>query len=267
MNEINGIKVYDKYTTIVENRENKIPKLSVGIIVLFMGEKKTEMLLLQRKNTISYCDFLHGGYKTESELKRLLSTMTNKERTLLLIHSFTDLWFDNKYGNILKTIPIHETHTRSFIIKKNKFESNFNLIKKIIESIPTSSCELSWEPPKGRKNYSETSLDCAIRETSEESGGLVINQKNILKNISGVPIRLSTMYTGSDSEVYLLRYYIAILKSKWEAKRTITGLFGDTLSNEMRSYAWVTIEKAISILDPHKSKLISKVDKLLKIII
>jgi len=265
MNEVSGIKIYNNYTTIVENKENKVPKLSVGIIVICPG-KKTEMLLLQRKNTISYCDFLHGGYKTESELKRLLSTMTNKERNIILLHSFTDLWFDNKYGNLLKSIPAYEMHNRTFITKKNKFDTNFNLIKKLIASIPDTSNELTWEPPKGRKNYSETSLDCAIRETNEETGGLAITQKQILKNISGIPIRVSTMYTGTNSEVYLLRYYVAIVKTKWDSKRTITGLFGETLSNEMKNYTWVTIDKAISILDPYKSKLISKVNKLLKIL-
>ena len=66
----------------------------------------------------------------------------------------------------------------------------FNL-ESLIPSSTTNWIEPEWGFPKGRRNFQENDLQCAIREFSEEP---ILNKISIIKNL----IPFDEIFTGSN---------------------------------------------------------------------
>ena len=76
----------------------KNPIISYGIM-LFKYETNLELLLVQRKDSISYIEFIRGKYSTTNthKLLTILSNITKNELQMILSHDFDFLW--NKLWN------------------------------------------------------------------------------------------------------------------------------------------------------------------------
>lgn len=92
------------------------------------------------------------------------------------------------------------TETSDFSKSVELFVENSSLYK----FIPNSYNQPEWGFPKGRKNKSETSINCAIREFREESG-LSVDDFILLKNIEP----LVEEFFGTDGVKYRHIYYVA----------------------------------------------------------
>lgn len=128
--------------------------------------------MVQRKDTMGYIDFVRGKYpdsgsnstRKDHLVRTFVSEMTCGERKRLLDTSFDDIW------DLLWSFHSNRNYIKQKEYKdaKNKFNS-FDF-KTLFEENPSHWPSHEWGFPKGRKNISESNIDCAIREFCEETG-------------------------------------------------------------------------------------------------
>ena len=187
-------------------RQCKLPVLSYGVL-LFTNDKK--LLMIQRKDSISYIEFIRGKYKLgdDTYILRLLDTCSTGEIDLIRTFSFDKLWANLWFPN-----RSNKKQTERMINEYNKSKVKFNKLKGTnLESLVNKSkCKYKtpeWEFPKGRRSNRESNLKCAIREFEEETD-LKSNEYIILDNV----IPISEVYIGSNGVTYKHVYYIATYK-------------------------------------------------------
>jgi len=183
-------------------RECKYPILSFGIILYDDSDINIKIVLIERKNTLSYIEFLRGKYKIENQeyIQLLFNRMNNKEKKLLVEYNFDTLW-NNLWVNF---------NTINSRIKREYSQSkiNFNILKSnfkfMVDNCDNFYEENEWEIPKGRRNNKEKNKSCAIREFEEETN---ISQDNykIINNM----VPLIEEYKGINNVNYKHVYYVA----------------------------------------------------------
>lgn len=176
--------------------DNEYYKSLFGIYPHLGRNEEIKILLIQRKDTMGYIDFIRGKYESEKYLIKSLNEMTPYEIHRLQTMSFDDLWDDlwadhncKYYKNDKKTA-------------KRKF-NKLDLSSLIIKSSPKWSFQ-EFGLPKGRRNMKEKNRDCAQREFEEETG-YNRNDYIILKKLG----KLEENFTGSNDIQYRHIYYIA----------------------------------------------------------
>jgi 8-oxo-dGTP pyrophosphatase MutT (NUDIX family) len=181
----------------------KLPIVSYGIIVY--DKTRNKYLMICRSKSFGYIDFLYGNYSLHDidQIKILVDEMSNEEKEKILNCDFTLLFNELNYK---KTID--EKSKKKFNILKSGFVINNELItlQKIIENSSTSWETPEWEFPKGRKNYHEKIIECAIREFTEETG----YESTDIKIIDNV-LPFEEIFIGSNIKVYKHKYYLALL--------------------------------------------------------
>ena len=73
----------------------KQPITSIGIIVFrYNDEKKLEYLMIRRKDSLGFVDFMRGKYplNNKSYIMNTINEMTIDEKNKILSLSFIDLW-------------------------------------------------------------------------------------------------------------------------------------------------------------------------------
>jgi len=236
------------------------PILSYGIILYYEGESNIDnkIILVERKDTIAYIEFLRGKYVSIHKLdylELLFSRFSEIEINKILNNDFDTLW---------KDLWI-DTNTINSRIKKeyNKSKEMFNQLKKgyihngtltnlnnIISKNKVNKKKYTdneWEIPKGRRKVGETNRDCAIREFEEETN-IKMNEYKLINNM----IPLIEEYTGINGVKYKHIYYIGRIDHECE-------LLIDTNNKdqytEIKSIGWHTREDCISkIRDYNHSK-------------
>ena len=151
----------------------KKPITSFGIVCYRVSDK-IEYLLIQRKDSLGYVDFLRGKYNENNnhQLKNIIYEMTDKEKYNILNKSYKELW-DELWNKVNDHYDFKNEEKFNFI-KKNKpqlFNNNIHWD------------EPEWGFPKGRSNYKEKDLECALREFEEETG-IQKASLTIIKNLN-----------------------------------------------------------------------------------
>lgn len=179
------------------------PIISLGIISFYLQENNIQFLLVKRKDSIGYSDFIRGKYElTNTNIIRLLDIMTLYEKDKLCKLTFDELWQDLwKVENTKKEHFIEYQNSKSkYLLLKKKFN-----LDDLIKSSNTNFINTEWGFPKGRREKLETDLECAIREFEEETD-LTKNDYSLLK------LRpIIEDINGSDNIKYRHIYYIARL--------------------------------------------------------
>ena len=185
--------------------------------------------------------------------------MTNQEKEMILTKDFDDLW-KSVWGD-KPNIQFRgdEKISRSkFISLKlgitlNNHEYN---LKSLVEESVTDWNETEWGFPKGRRNFQEKDLYCAMREFEEETG-YNKNELNIIQNI----IPYEEIFTGSNYKSYKHKYYIAFMNNECS---------NETIENrknyEVSKIGWYNYENACGIIRPYnleKLHILEKVNKIL----
>lgn len=182
------------------------PITSLGIICYRINKKlnQLEYLLICRKDSLGYTEFLRGKYKSNDEdyLIKLFSEMTKSEVHRILTKDFDTLW-TNLWLNVNTKYYINEYNKckEKFIICMS---NNLENIIKIITRVYFFWNEPEWGFPKGRRNKNEDNITSAIREFIEETG-LNINDFKIIENIKPI----EEIFIGSNNIKYKHIYYIA----------------------------------------------------------
>ena len=189
------------------------PITSVGIIAFTYINNVRHYLMIRRRDTLGFVDFMRGKYSVNNKkyLVNIFNEMTNAEKDKVKNSSFDELW-DILWGNNISVKYMNEK-----ITSKNKFEFLKNGISNIdeyydlddiISQSNTNWVEQEWGFPKGRRNYKESDLTTGLREFSEETG---IDRKHvhIIKNVTP----FEEIFTGSNYKSYKHKYYLAEIRN------------------------------------------------------
>lgn len=234
----------------------KQPITSLGIITFKVINNDIKYLLIRRKDTIGYVEFLRGKYNLyEKEyIKKLFEEMTFEEVERIINNEFDYLWINlwiDKNRNFKKE---YEKAKDKFMKVKNN--QKFNLVE-IIKEIGEFWKEPEWGFPKGRRNIRESDIDCAIREFKEETGYEKKDIK-ILKYIQPV----KEQFLGSNNIEYKHIYYLANFKNNKKP-----GFHNKHQFYEISKIDWFSYEEAKKIIRPyHKQKIniLKNIDNLLQ---
>ena len=189
------------------------PKKSVGIILFYKTDLNTKYLMIRRRNTIGFVQFVRGQYiNTDiSYIQKLFNVMSDYEINIISNYDFNKLWeylwLDSYYSNYNDiTKKNRESSRDKFNNMKNGY-LNDGLNINIVYFIKNKSFhyeETEWEFPKGRKNINESDLQTALREFREETG---IDESNI-RTIKNNPILFTELYKSYDNVTYKNVYFI-----------------------------------------------------------
>lgn len=209
----------------------KKPITSLGIITYrYNLEGDIEYLLVQRKDTLGYVDFLRGKYSDTNlfQLKNIIGEMSSVEIERIQTHEYKELWY--KLWN--KVTESYDT----------KNEEKFNFIKKTKSElfIHSNWNEPEWGFPKGRRNFKERDLECALREFEEETGYLKKDLR-FIKNMNP----MEEIFTGSNLKSYKHRYFLAYMH--YEDTLTDTNY----QKSEIGAMKWFTYEEVIRRIRPY----------------
>lgn len=207
----------DIYTKIKHNKNdvNKsdmiVIKNKVDLVNIRINLNLIQFLLISRKHSLGYVEFIRGRYKPENidGLIYIFQQMMTEEIEKIKNSDFDTLWIDF-WNNDLKTQFYKKEYNESktkFNILKEKKDIELDL-KFYVNNIKSHFDMAEWGFPKGRKVKGETDLQCAIREFTEETG-LSENDINILLNIKTIIEDL----TGTNGIKYRHIYYLAELKT------------------------------------------------------
>lgn len=239
------------------------------------ADGRMEILLVKKRYTYSFVSFVFGQY-SERDTKRmrfLFNGMTRQEKIDISSRRFDYMWYkiwlefpDVEYTHMdfkssataisNSLIALKEQTSSNFINcnsnviskldfylkKKAKFERCFMGDGKKLERLlqGTSSVDLTWEIPKGRKKRCESEMDCAIREFKEETG-IDIDRYNIMFNIK--PIKNSHVSMNIE---YTQSYYLGYATKDIYPNQQFE--YNNQLA-EIDSVKWVSFEN-LKFIDP-----------------
>ena len=241
----------------------KLPITSVGVISFRIFNNEIQYLLIRRKDTLGFIDFMRGKYSAYNKdyIKNMVYQMTDEEKLLLKTKSFDELWVKIWGNNGISTQYKNEENN-----SKDKFETikrgihtqyeEYNLQSIIDETQDVSWKEQEWGFPKGRRNYQEKDFDCATREFCEETG---FNKKT-LHNIKNI-YPYEEIFTGSNYKSYKHKYYVAYIQSNDSHN------LNQFQRSEVGKLEWKTYDNCIKSIREYnleKKRILTNIDKTLK---
>ena len=213
-------------TDMIDVQSRVLIESKIDRVMVSRAYHKIRFLMVSRKNSVGYVEFIRGRYRPEKidQVIYLFMQMTQKEinmisDSLVNIDGFNLLWqefwgdnanshyyindrkLSNANYNILKTIGIDGTELD---------------LKYIVSNIKAKYDTDEWGFPKGRKNRFETDIQCALREFKEESG-YTYEDINIINEIAP----LIEEFDGTNGIRYRHIYYVAeLISDKLPKKNT-----------------------------------------------
>ena len=245
----------------------KLPITSYGIIAFRGGFEGIEYLMIRRKNSFGYIDFIRGKYSPYNlnQLKTLMDEMSLHEKEQILTLPFDRLW-TNMWG---ETNILNSQYKNEECASKKKFDllkdgitiDNINYkLNDIVKLSNTEWRETEWEFPKGRRNQKEKDLNCALREFEEETG-ISKNKITIIENL----MPFEEMFIGSNHKAYKHKYFLALFNISQDTNNS------DELNNfqvtEVSKMEWKTLDKCLESIRPYnleKKVIIQNINKVLQ---
>lgn len=193
----------------------KMPITSYGLIVFRKNlENGIEYLMIRRRDTLGFIDFMRGKYSVYNKgyILNMIVQMTDVEKTRLVTQSFREIWSE-LWGNetMLNQYRAEEESSREKLAALRSGVSLKDDFYTLEDLIRDARLEPSWEFaewgfPKGRRNYQEKDYECAVREFCEETGyaeSSLIPIQNILP--------FEEIFTGSNYKSYKHKYYLTYM--------------------------------------------------------
>jgi len=227
--------------TILDTRSNTITGIGKEIIT-------EKIIMIQRRNTIGFIEFIRGKYDVTNHdyVVKLFNMMTFNEKRLF-----------REYDNfdIIRTIIGLKRDTNyklEYDDAKKKYNDlrnhqDGNMIFKLLDKSYTKWTTPEWGIPKGRRNYKEYDIECAVREFVEETG---IKNKhiNVYRNVKP----LEEIYKGINGVVYKHIYYLANIKDNDEAKTNIEIIErGGQINHEVSNVKLFGLSECQKIIRPY----------------
>lgn len=247
----------------------KNPITSIGIITFRITEKiidisgvtkpKIEFLLIRRKDSLGYVDFLRGKYPLYNKqyLLNILNEMTIGEHKKLLNHDFDILWEELWGEHIGIQYRSEEKNSREkFKTLKDTTNTLGYTLNSLIDELKTNWHEPEWGFPKGRRNYQEKDLSCALREWEEETGYL----RSYLAVIQNI-FPFEEIFTGSNYKSYKHKYYLAYMKSDKIPEKIN---FQKSEVSKIGWYSYSDCKKQIRPYNLEKLEVLNRVHKMIE---
>ena len=240
----------------------KIPITSYGIILFRINDTKIQFLMIRRKDSFGYIDFVRGKYipHNKEQLQKIFNEMSITEKQFIKNTTFEELW-DEMWGG---TAHLYQYKNEEIISQKkydllktgiNIQDNDTIMLDSLIDESTTSWTETEWEFPKGRRNYQEKDMECAIREFEEETG---YSRENIhiIENI----IPFEEIFIGSNHKSYKNKYYLAFMDKSMD-------ILPNFQKSEVSKLEWKTIDECLASIRPYnieKKQLIQNINKILQ---
>jgi len=234
-------------------KDCKLPITSCGNIIYKDDEGEDKVLMIQRKDSLCYIDFIRGKYdnKNLDYIQTLIDKCSVDEKNNILNKPFSELWKNLWLLN--EDFEATDDYLKC-LIKFNKIKEgiyyNTNLIN--IETIIKNSkfnYEYSeWEFPKGRRNMNENDYECAKREFREETN-YDTDDYDIINNI----VPFNEEFLGENNIKYKYIYFIGKLKNHDKILK-IDPNNSDQIK-EIKDLKWLTKKEALEkCRDYHHSR-------------
>lgn len=245
----------------------KIPITSYGIIAFRMNPEsgKHEYLMIRRRDTLGYIDFMRGKYSTHNRyyLLNMIKQMTNEEKALMKMGDFNQLWRrlwgSNAFLNKYRAEEVSSKEKYDILYSGVFTKNDYYTLNQLIDETNTGETwdEPEWGFPKGRRNYQENDYQCAIREFCEETG----YSSNVIKNIQNI-FSFEEIFIGSNYKSYKHKYYLMYMDYN-ESLQTNTKF----QQYEVSQVEWKTYEGCIASIRSYnleKKRLITNIHETLR---
>ena len=270
----------DSYSNVVKNvfcnncrkyghifNKCKMPIVSYGVIVCRikpnLGANTApvpEFLMICRRRTLGYIDFMRGKYSTNNKfyILNMIKQMTVEEKQGLLQHSFDELWTsmwcseEDTGNNQYRQEELTSKSKFQALLKGIHFNGDMYSMETLIaESNESIWSEQEWGFPKGRRNYQENEYECAVREFTEETGYL----SKLLKMVVNI-YPFEEVFMGSNYKSYKHKYFLTFMDYNESLKHVFTP------NSEVSKMEWLPLDACLNKIRPYndeKKRLISKV--------
>ena len=237
----------------------KLPITSYGIILFRVHHNVNQYLMIRRKDSFGYIDFIRGKYSLSNifQINKCIDEMSCAEKGRILTTSFGNLW-KGLWG--VNSTPLYRSEESS---SSKKFEAlragirvNNTIItlENIVHTSTTRWTDQEWEFPKGRRNYKENDVECALREFEEETG---VSSSNIqlIDNI----IPYEEYFIGSNFKAYKHKFYLAYTNVQCSDMSSFQ-------KTEVSKMQWMDIDTCMQYIRPYnveKKTILCNIDKML----
>ena len=205
---------------------------------------KIKLLMIQRKDTMGFIDFIRGKYPSYPFTDKyriinvFLNEMTFNEKHMLKTLTFKQIW-DYLWCN---------HNSRLF---KNEYEQAYNKycmldIQGLLNNSDTYYHYSEWGFPKGRRNIRETNIQCAEREFSEETGF----DNNTYDFVTNYPT-IKEEFIGTNDINYKHIYYLVKMKDNVHSPKV--DYSNKTQIGEVRNIGWFDVNECTNLIRPYDS--------------
>jgi 8-oxo-dGTP pyrophosphatase MutT (NUDIX family) len=237
-----------------------LPITSYGIIAFNLNPQGNKFLMIRRKDSFGYIDFIRGKYSPYNiyQIQNILNEMSITEKERILTQPFDKLsrnmWAgvsSNQYKNEEHISSKKMEQIRTGVIVNNDLVT----LKDLIDKSNTKWSETEWEFPKGRRNLKEKDLDCALREFQEETG-ILSSKINIVENV----LPFEEIFIGTNHKSYKHKYFLGCINEIEEPLNNFQ-------LTEVSKIEWKTLEQCLKDIRPYnleKKELIININKVLQ---
>ena len=239
----------------------KLPITSYGIILFRSTLNGLQFLMIRRKDSFGYIDFIRGKYIQHNveHMKSIFNEMSVTEKETIRTSTFETLWA-KMWGitNIGTQFKSEEMSSqKKFAMLKAGIQINDELVSidTLISSSTTNWTETEWEFPKGRRNFQEKDLDCALREFEEETG-YPRNKIKVIENL----MPFEEIFIGSNHKSYKHKYFLAFMEDNLD-------LLESFQLTEVSKLDWKSLDECLGSIRPYnleKKQLILNINKVLQ---
>jgi len=246
----------------------KLPITSYGIILCRPSNKGVQFLMIRRKDSFGYIDFIRGKYSPYNieQLQHTINEMSVIEKKQIITEPFNKLWA-MMWGNTSSENQFRSEESIS--VKKFELITNgvyINNVKytlrDLVEKSDTAWTETEWEFPKGRRNPQERDLDCGLREFEEETG-YPQDSIAIVENI----LPFEEIFIGSNHKSYKHKYFLAYMSEYKNQEKDDMVNLQKYQKSEVSKLEWKTLDECLKSIRPYnleKKKIITNINNLLQ---
>lgn len=227
------------------------PIISYGIICFKIVDGVPKYLMVQRKDSLAYVEFVRGKYNlnVKSYILELLSLMTAEERTTIITKPFEVIWQEmwckricdenRNFGKeFIEANDKFMALKRGYYLKDNSNDLCFFDLAFAYNNTQPKYTETEWGFPKGRRNINEDDISCALREFKEETG---VSPKH-LHLCNNLIKPFDEVFSGSNKVRYKHVYYIAQMMT--DLSTFVVNPNNKQQCKEIRNIQWFSYEDA-----------------------
>ena len=240
----------------------KLPITSYGIILFTYRNKKLHFLMIRRKDTFGYIDFIRGKYSPYNieQLQHTINEMSNVEKERIKTQPFESLWkhmWGGAGGSQFRSEETISSKKFDMITKGIRIDEKIYKLSDLLANSKTQWEETEWEFPKGRRNAQEKDIECALREFEEETG----YSQDSIKIIDNI-MPFEEIYIGSNYRSYKHKYFLAYKDPPINEKE-----MENFQKSEVSKLEWKTYEQCVDCIRPYnleKKKIVDYIYNLLQ---